>query len=237
MLTKTLAAQGLVLDLDAYALTGEDHTRFAEEQALGMRPPQDPVLLQTAAAVAIEDIGTPRIQSVINRLMTTANSQQRGNQRNKKTRTLVGLAAPQIGEPLRIIVVDTKITVERKKPGVLECFINPEIVWQSRETEEGREGCFSAGPVWGMVRRSVAVKIRAWTPEGKQVERIFEGFTARILLHERDHLDGVRFPERITSDAKRHWVHSEEIANYITHYTHWPRKCSRERWEMFKRGG
>lgn len=71
---------------------------------------------------------------------------------------------------------------------------------------------------------------------GKQVERIFEGFTARIVQHEIDHLQGIRFPERITSDRKRHWVHTEELAAYPDHIKHWPRTCSRERWDAFRCG-
>lgn len=132
-----------------------------------------------------------------------------------------------------MVVVDTRVTREKKRAGRLECFINPEIIWRSRETDEWREGCFSAGPVWGLVRRPIAVKIRAYTPEGKQVERIFEGFTARIVQHEIDHLNGVRFPNHIKSDKKRHWVHAEEIAAYLENIHRWPRICSVDRWRDF----
>lgn len=225
-----------LLPVEHYALTPEDHTRFRQEAKLGMVLPQDPILVSVAAAVPDSEIASPAIMAVVERLLAIASSQQGGHQRNKRRRTLVGLAAPQIGEPLRIIIVDTKIGPERKRPGKLECFINPEIVWRSRETEEGREGCFSAGPVWGLVRRSVAVKLRAYTPEGKVVERIFEGFTARIVQHEYDHLDGFRFADRITIDRKRHWVHTEEIPSYPELIAHWPRICTKERWERFKRG-
>jgi peptide deformylase len=174
------------------------------------------------------------VQKIIERLLAVATGQQYAIEERKKRRMLVGLAAPQIGEPHRIIVVDTKISAERKTPGKLECFINPEIIWRSRETIEGREGCFSAGPVWGLVRRPVAVKIRAFDIAGNRTERIFEGFTARIACHEIDHLDGIRFPERIKTDRKRHWVHTEELALYPKHINQWPRLCTRQRWESFK---
>jgi len=225
----------LLLPSDRYGLTTQDRLRFAEERAMGMCSPSDPVLMQVAAIVPPNKILAPKVQAVIQRLVQTAAGQQQANQREKQKRTLVGLAAPQIGVSLRIMVVDTKIGPERKMPGKLECFINPEIVWRSRETVEGREGCFSAGPVWGLVRRSVAIKIRAFTSEGKRIERIFEGFTARIVQHEYDHLRGIRFPELITSDKKRHWVHTEELDSYPEHIMHWPRLCSRARWEAFKR--
>jgi len=88
--------------------------------------------------------------------------------------------------------------------------------------------------VWGLVRRPVAVKIRAIDANGDVVERIFEGFQARIACHEIDHLDGIRFPERIKSDRKRHWVHTEEWPDYPEHIHHWSRLCSLDRWEKFK---
>lgn len=225
----------LQLPADVHELTAEDKRRSREEIARGMVEPQDPVLDKVAAAIAPNKLSTPRIQSMVTQLIRIASDQRQVPQKSKKRRRmLVGLAGPQIGQSYRIMVIDTKIRADRKKPGTLECFINPEIVWRSRETAEGREGCFSAGPVWGLVRRPVAVKIRALTPEGLKTERIFEGFTARIACHEIDHLDGIRFPERIKSDRKRHWVNTEELDLYPLHIQHWPRYCDLERWERFK---
>jgi peptide deformylase len=224
----------VLLPADLYDLTAEDRARFAEEQKRGMLPLDDPLLNKIAQAVAPNKIASARIQQIITRLLQVATGQQQTHKTDKRRRTLVGLAAPQIGEALRIVVVDTKITPARKNPGKLECFINPEIVWRSRETEEGREGCFSTGPVWGLVQRPVAVKIRAFTPKGQPTEQIFEGFTARIVQHEIDHLDGVRFPDRIKSDKKRHWVHAVEIPTYVTQIKTWQRCCTKARWEKLK---
>jgi peptide deformylase len=225
-----------LLPADLYDLTAADKKRFQEEMSLGMVSPQDPRLKQPSKPVDVPAISSERIQAIVHRLLQAASGQQQGNVQNKERRMLVGLAAPQLGENLQVIVLDTKIKPDRKKPGKLECFINPEIIWRSRETAEGREGCFSAGPVWGLVRRPVAIKFRAYTPEGKQIERIFEDFTARIMQHEIDHLHGLRFADRITSDRKRHWVHTEEIPLYPENIHHWPRLCSRARWEDFTTG-
>lgn len=226
----------LQLPADDYPLTPEDKKRAKLERARGMVAPQSPILNKSAQPVHPNKIKSVRTQRVVERLLAVATDQQSAPQQGVKRRMLVGLAAPQIGESHRIVVIDTKITADRKVPGKLECFINPEIVWRSRETAEGREGCFSAGLVWGLVRRPIAVKIRAFTPGGKRVERIFEGFTARIACHEIDHLDGIRFPERIKSDRKRHWVHAEEIDTYPKHVKYWPRICSLARWNDFKSG-
>lgn len=213
-----------------FALTAGDRARAAAEKALGMVSPSDPVLQQPSAPVSADEISTEPFKQLITRLYETAEG-QRAVRKGRKKRTLVGLAAPQIGAAKRIILVDTKVKPSRKYFHRLECFINPEIVWRSKETEEGREGCFSTGPVCGLVRRPVAVKVRALTPEGKQTERIFEGFTARIMQHEIDHLEGIRFPDRITSDRKRHWVHAEELDDYPKCINHWPRLCTLARWE------
>ena len=232
------ANKSLILSLpaNAYELTDEDRDRFAQEERLGMVRPQDPVLTKLAQSVSPDNIASAHVKDVIEKLLAVAYGQRAARRVSRgKRRTLVGLAAPQIGQSLRIIVMDPKIGPDRKHPGKLVCFINPEIVWRSRETAEDREGCFSAGPVWGLVRRPLAVKIRAFTQEGKHVERIFEGFTARIACHEIDHLDGVRFPERITTDRKRHWVHAEELDTYIKHTGRWPRICTKVQWEAYKR--
>lgn len=220
-------------------LSEEDQRRFADERALGMVAPETDVLNQTATRVLKVEIQTPKIQKVIADLFAAAGGQikaGRADEQQGRTRRLVGLAAPQIGVPLRIIVIDTEVTPERRGQSKLECFVNPRIIWRSRETVAGREGCFSAGPVWGLVRRSVAVKLRAWTPEGKRIERTFEDFTARITQHEVDHLNGVRFPERIRADRNRHWVHSEELLDYAKQPEGWPRTVTRAEWEAFKRG-
>jgi peptide deformylase len=224
----------LQLPVDDYSVTPDDITRAKQERARGMVTPQHIALGKSAQEISPNKIKSARVQRIAERLLAVATDQQHALQKGVKRRMLVGLAAPQIGESSRIIVIDTKITAARKVPGKLECFINPELVWRSRETAEGREGCFSAGPVWGLVRRPVAVKIRAFTLEGKRVERIFEGFTARIACHEIDHLDGIRFPERIKTDRKRHWVHAEEIDKYPKHVKHWPRLCSLVRWNELK---
>jgi peptide deformylase len=221
------------LPLDDYQPTDADRERAVIEGSLGMVPVRSGMLSQPSRAMREAELPGDYVRDVIERLYSAAEGQRAKHGKGKK-RTLVGLAGPQIGEPVRIILIDTKVQPSRKSLHKLECFINPEIIWRSREAEEGREGCFSTGEVWGLVRRSVAVKIRALTPDGRQTERVFEGFTARIAQHEIDHLSGIRFPERITNDKKRHWVHTEEIEAYIEHIHHWPRLCTRAQWDAYR---
>ena len=222
-----------LLSTRSYTLTDEDNLRFEAEAALGMIDPGDESLTAIAKPVDIGNL--PLLHDVVVAMQNAARGQRQSRGRQRR-RTMVGLAAPQIGVGLRIILVDTHVGDNRKNYGTLRCFINPEIIWRSKETSEGREGCFSAGPVWGVVRRPIAVKIRALNFDGRPIERVFEGFTARIFQHEVDHLNGIRFPDRIRSDRKRHWVHTEELELYTKQYRHWPRLCSAKKWESVKRG-
>ena len=107
----------------------------------------------------------------------------------------VGLAAPQVGLGLRIAAVD-----DREHPPLL--LRDPEILDRSDATEIGPEGCLSL-PGWrGPVERHVAIKVRNHTVEGEPVELEFEGYQARVVQHEMDHLDGVLFTDRMAPEAE-----------------------------------
>lgn len=226
------ASESSLLPVESYGRTPGDEKLLAKEASFGLIPINDPLLNQKVASMTPHAIQAGAAQEVACNLEAVAVKQRSEKKRpGKPFHVMVGLAAPQIGIAKRVIAVDTRIRSDRKRPGELTHLVNPEIIWRSRETEEGREGCFSTGPVRGLVRRSVAVKIRAQTPDGKPFERVFEGFTARIVQHEIDHLNGIRFPDRIRSDRKRHWVHAEEMTIYLKLIKRWPRICSKTRWE------
>jgi peptide deformylase len=116
-----------------------------------------------------------------------------------------GLAAPQIGVPLRVIV--TNIEDE------LRVVINPEIVSESEEDEESEEGCLSIPGWWGPVKRKVAVTVRGMGRTGKPTKIKVEGLEARCFQHEIDHLDGVLFIDRMEDRSKLYKIdsrHEEE---------------------------
>jgi peptide deformylase len=112
----------------------------------------------------------------------------------------VGIAAPQIDELVRLVVVDVtehpKATVNS---GEL-VLVNPRVV-ASEGAEVAREGCLSIPDLTANVRRATHVSVEATTPAGEPVELETEGFEARCLLHEIDHLDGVLFLDRVDSLA------------------------------------
>jgi peptide deformylase len=109
----------------------------------------------------------------------------------------LGLAAPQVGESLRLFVYDLSIAEEGKKRSPL-VLINPEFV--SREGEVGEEeGCLSVPEYRESVRRAARVMVRGLDRDGKEITVEGEGLLAKLLQHEIDHLDGKLFIDRISS--------------------------------------
>jgi len=111
----------------------------------------------------------------------------------------IGLAAPQIGEPVRMFVANTHVGDD---PGsevdyVARVFINPEITWQSDILVKREEGCLSFPEIYTQVTRPDKVTIRFLTTEGLEEEETFEGRQAQCVQHEIDHLNGVLFPDRM----------------------------------------
>lgn len=114
----------------------------------------------------------------------------------------IGLAAPQVGEPLRVIVVEVPEDPEVPGSGILYAVINPEIVEASEEIVEGVEGCLSIPGWYGWVPRAAAVVVRGLDREGRRVRVRAQGLVARVFQHEIDHLDGILFPDRIQDPTK-----------------------------------
>jgi peptide deformylase len=112
----------------------------------------------------------------------------------------IGLAATQLGVMKRLFVMDCAGKDEAPQPMVL---INPEIVWRSEEEESDFEGCLSIGEISVEVPRAVAIRVRAQDVEGRPLELEPEGFAARVIQHELDHLDGVLILDRTAPEQRR----------------------------------
>jgi peptide deformylase len=113
----------------------------------------------------------------------------------------VGLAANQIGVRARVLVVEVPVDDEKVESHTL---VNPEIVERSG-AETGEEGCLSIPGVFADVRRATRVRVRALDENGRPVDLVAEGYLARALQHEMDHLDGVLFIDRL-SPLKRQFL-------------------------------
>ena len=136
----------------------------------------DPVLRRVAAPVERIDEGIRETCQRMVEAMIRANG--------------AGLAAPQIGVSQRIIVTDVR--------GELQVLVNPELVEVSDEVMEGAEGCLSVPGVEATVVRRARVRVRGTGLEGEKVEVEGEGYLARALQHEIDHLNGVLFVDYLT---------------------------------------
>lgn len=115
----------------------------------------------------------------------------------------VGLAAPQIGESIRMIVVEypEDDSVE-DSPMKTYKVINPEIIWRSEETVEGNEGCLSIPGYVGTVTRNESIKVKGLSVFGRPLKISASGWLARIFQHEIDHLEGICYIDRASEIFK-----------------------------------
>lgn len=116
----------------------------------------------------------------------------------------VGIAAPQVYVSKRIIIVASRPNARYPEapemPPVV--MINPEILQRSELQLLGEEGCLSVANVRGQVGRAADITVRYFTPEGLAQVQQFNGFVARIVQHEIDHLDGILFTSRLSTEDK-----------------------------------
>ena len=110
----------------------------------------------------------------------------------------VGLAAPQINVPLRVIVVEYGSDEDEEAPKKLYTVINPEITRTSTEKVLGTEGCLSVPGIVGEVERYETLTVKGLSRRGQPITIKAKGWLARIFQHEIDHLDGVLFVDRAT---------------------------------------
>ncbi|MGD9253998.1 MAG: peptide deformylase [Holophagae bacterium] len=110
----------------------------------------------------------------------------------------VGLAAPQVAESLRLFTYWVPESDEHPEiePTIL---VNPDVRAIGDEIEEGWEGCLSIPELRGLVPRALRVKVKGRDIEGRSVSLTANGFHARVIQHEYDHLDGVVFLDRMTN--------------------------------------
>ena len=154
-----------------------------------------PVLRARAKPLEPADIKSPRIQQLIDDMFETMQEYQG-----------VGLAAPQVHASLRLFVagfapgVDDDDEEEEEEERVpLMALINPEISVVGEDTADDWEGCLSIPDIRGRVPRAREIKVKAYDRRGRRIEINARGFTARVIQHETDHLDGVLFFDRMES--------------------------------------
>ena len=119
--------------------------------------------------------------------------------RTMEARGGIGLAAPQVGVALRVVVFGSDGLSRNADHDAIPrtVLINPTIQPVDDALEEGWEGCLSLPGLRGLVPRYRAIRYRGYDAEGQPVERTAEGFQARVVQHECDHLDGILYPQRM----------------------------------------
>jgi len=125
----------------------------------------------------------------------------------------LGLAAPQIGVPLRVIIIqmppETDEEGNETAPGELYVYCNPQIIKAEGE-EEIDEACLSVPGYVGAVKRSTQITVKGQDAQGHKVRTKAEGLLARAFQHEIDHLDGILYIDRVDSPEKLHRIVEDE---------------------------
>jgi peptide deformylase len=111
-----------------------------------------------------------------------------------------GLAAPQIGVGQRVVIFgsDSNPRYPDAPPVPKTVLINPVLTQLTDEIEQGWEGCLSVPGMRGVVPRLLKLRYRGFDEKGNAIDRVVEGFHARVVQHEVDHLDGILYPMRMT---------------------------------------
>jgi len=115
----------------------------------------------------------------------------------------IGLAAPQVGVNVRMMVYNPLRTVEAENREGNKVFVNPQIVARSEDKEEDYEACLSFPKIDGQVSRPIWVEIEAVDVDGNPIRERFEGDEARVFQHEFDHLDGVVYVDHLEADERK----------------------------------
>ena len=149
----------------------------------------DPILRQISQPIA--DVGDRQIQQLIDQMLITLHESNG-----------VGLAAPQIGRSLQLIIIASHPNQRYPHAPKMEptAMINPEIIAHSEETEKGWEGCLSMPMVRGLVPRYRNIEVAYINRQGDRQTVKLTDFVARIFQHEYDHLQGKVFLDRVETN-------------------------------------
>ena len=141
----------------------------------------------------VQRFGTPELEALLQDMRDTMAAQNGA-----------GLAAPQIGVPLRVVIfgVDFTPRYPDAEPVPYTELVNPVLTPLGDEMEDGWEGCLSVPGLRGVVPRHLALRYTGFDPFGDPIEREVRDFHARVVQHECDHLDGILYPQRIRDMRK-----------------------------------
>ena len=150
-----------------------------------------PVLRERAKPV--EDLGSPELKQLVADMTETM-----------KAKNGAGLAAPQIGVGRRVVIfgVEKNPRYPHAEEVPFTVLVNPRITMLTKEVEEDWEGCLSVPGMRGIVPRYTKLRYTGFDADGNPIDRVAEGFHARVVQHECDHLDGILYPQRMTDMSR-----------------------------------
>ncbi len=173
----------------------------------------EPVLRRRARELTAEEISSPEVQQLIGFMRDTMRDSPG-----------VGLAAPQVGVGVRLVVVEDRpeyqaglpaedLAMRERKPVDFHVLINPKLVVEDATPAEFHEGCLSVSGFTALVARARGVRVEALNEHGAPVSLSATGWYARILQHEVDHLEGTLYVDRMEprsfatlDNHRRHWA-------------------------------
>jgi peptide deformylase len=161
---------------------------------LAIRRFDDKILLQEAEPVSQDEFGEDLI-AIMSSMAETMYSNQG-----------VGLAGPQVGFLKRVLVTDVGYTESNQYGGGWLGMVNPEILESSEEVDTSEEGCLSFPSFTQKVERAHTVRVKFFSPTGEVQEREFEGFQARVIQHEIDHLNGITLLSRAGTLKRKNYM-------------------------------
>ena len=184
---------------------------------------KDPILRKSCKFIKPSELRTKKVQDTINDMLDLVyGKNNKGKQRDSNKPMRVGLSANQVGLVRRISILD--LAIGRKSYNDIHVLINPEIIWRSKSIIERREGCVNLPKIWGYVKRSKRVKVRAMDRSGNKIELDLSGWSSVLAQHEIDHLNGILFIDHLENPKKAHLVEPNE---YKAH------KKAKKNWNKF----
>ncbi len=158
------------------------------------------------AAKAVERVGGETLSALVNDMLDTMQAFDGA-----------GLAAPQIGVPLRVVIfgIDKNPRYPDAPPIPLTILLNPEFSPVDEAMDSAWEGCLSVPGMRGLVLRYTRIRYRGLGADGRELEREVEGFHARVVQHECDHLDGTLYPDRLEDRRMFGFIEELQVAHLL----------------------
>ncbi|MBI2021647.1 peptide deformylase [Candidatus Daviesbacteria bacterium] len=190
----------------------------------------DPKLRQVSQEISQKELKDKNLQLLIETFLDYVfqnNFKDKGQKRRNAPST-VGLSANQVGILRRISIVD--LAIGKRHFNDIHSLINPEITWRSKTLIERCEGCVNLPQVFGLIKRSKRVKVKAYDRSGNLLMLDLGGWPAVLLQHEIDHLNGFLFIDHLRDPKRAHKVLDSEVKDYRKKYKNWDKFIDVSQW-------